>query len=525
VTDHAGITRRQLLGAGAGLTAAAVLGGRAARAAHLVERALTVSPRGSDLEAIEHVVVIMQENRSFDHYFGSYPAVRGFDDHPRGKPGVFAQPWPVGSSQQSTGKLLPYHLDSAVAFAQCAGNVDIPTHSWAPQHQSWAHGRMDAFVTTHSKPHQDGPEQGPLVMGYLNRSDLGFYYALADAFTICDGYFCSVIGPTMPNRLYSLSATIDPDGKAGGPVVETPGFDNSAQAVGSVRWETMFERLSDAKIDWKVYQPPGTSAGPSQDNNLALGFNALLYFEQYVSDPTSELYQRGFLPVWPDEFAADVAAGTLPAVSWMIPTVVESEHASAAPALGEQYVAQVLSTLVSNPDVWAKTVVFLVYDENGGFFDHVAPPTPPKGTPGEELTVRPLPKDAHGVTGPIGLGFRVPAMVISPFARGGYICSDTFDHTSLLRFLETRFGVKVPNLTAWRRKTVGDLTATLAIAGADRSVPELPAPPGAPESPQPALCPGSDNEASLLAPAPTLTVPKHQTMPRQERGRRKRRGG
>ena len=217
----------------------------------------------------------------------------------------------------------------------------------------------------------------------------------------------------MPNRLYGLSATIDPDGKDGGPVVETPGFDNAAAAVGSVRWETMFERLSDADVSWKVYQPPGTSAGPGQDSALALGFNALLYFEQYVSD------------------------------------------------------GQILSTLVSNPEVWAKTVVLFMYDENGGFFDHVPPPTAPPGTPGEELTVRPLPKDADGVASPIGLGFRVPAMVISPFSRGGYVCSDTFDHTSLLRFLETRYGVKVPNLSAWRRTTCGDLTSALDFAGAD----------------------------------------------------------
>lgn len=166
----------------------------------------------------------------------------------------------------------------------------------------------------------------------------------------------------------------------------------------------------------------------------------MLYFDQYVSDPSSELYQRAFLPVWPDEFTADVANGTLPQVSWVIPSVVDSEHPSAAPTNGELFIAQVLSTLTSNAEVWSKTVVFLVYDENGGFFDHVAPPTAPKGTAGEELTSSPLPEDAGGTAGPIGLGFRVPGIVISPFSRGGHICSDVFDHTSLLRFLETGSG-------------------------------------------------------------------------------------
>ena len=107
--------------------------------------------------------------------------------------------------------------------------------------------------------------------------------------------------------------------------------------------------------------------------------------------------------------------------------------------------------------------MFVAYDENGGFFDHVPPPTAPPGTGGEWLTASPLPSEASGVAGPIGLGFRVPCLVVSPFSRGGLVCSDVFDHTSLLRFLETRFGVAVPNLSAWRRETVGDLTSTLNL--------------------------------------------------------------
>lgn len=520
--DLQSVTRRGFLGAGIGVAASTALPLRSAGAVELLQRALAVQPRGSDLEAAEHVVICMQENRSFDHYFGSYPAVRGFDDRSGGR-AVFEQPWPDAAQNPSGRPLLPYHLDGASATPQCAGNADTPIHNWAPQHQSWADGRMNGFVKVHSEPANDGPAQGPLVMGYFTRADLPFYYALADAFTICDAYHCSVIGPTMPNRLFALSATIDPDGTHGGPVISTPGPAEAPAAVGSVRWETMFERLSDAGVSWKTYQEPGTSVGSGQPLALALGFNALLYFDQYVNDPSSELYQRAFLPVWPDEFAADVANDTLPSVSWMLPTLVGSEHASATPAVGQRFIGQVLSTLVSNPEVWAKTVVFLVYDENGGFFDHVAPPVAPPGTPGEVLTVDPLPAGVDGISRPIGLGFRVPALVISPFSAGGYVYSETLDHTSLLRFLETRFGVRVPNLTAWRRKTVGDFTATLALARPTRAVPAVLAN-GASDVEIPTDCASVDSEVALLDPAPALTPPTRRRIPRQERGRRKHRG-
>ena len=504
-----GLTRRQFLSAGLATAAAAGLS-RTRAIRELVERAAAVQPAGRGLEAIEHVVILMQENRSFDHYFGVYPGVRGFDDH-KGGLGVFAQAGPDG-------RVLPFHLDGASNTPMCAGSIGVPTHDWAPQHESWNAGRMNRFVQVHSRESFDGPDQGPLVMSYFTREDLPLYYALADAFTICDAYHCSVIGPTMPNRLYALSATIDPAGKNGGPVLFTPDFADAPQAIGSARWETMYERLLDDGVSWKFYQRPGTSVGPGESIALADGFHALLYFEQYLADARSELYRRAFLPVWPDDFTADVANGTLPQVSWVLPSIVDSEHPSAAPTNGELFVAQILSTLTSNPDVWSKTVVFLVYDENGGFFDHVAPPTPPAHTPGEELTVKPLPKEAGGIAGPIGLGFRVPALVVSPFSRGGHVCSDVFDHTSLLRFLEARFGTKPPNLTKWRRKTVGDLTAALDVAQADASVPPLPSLAAA-EARLAKECPANQNPASLLAAPPPLRPPQRPTMPRQERHR------
>jgi phospholipase C len=193
------------------------------------------------------------------------------------------------------------------------------------------------------------------------------------------------------------------------------------------------------------------------------------------------------------------------------------EHPPSPPALGEALTAQVLATLTSNPAVWSKTVFFLMHDENDGWFDHVPPPAAPAGTAGEYVTASPLPPDAHGLRGPIGLGYRVPMLVLSPFSRGGHIASGVFDHTSQLRFLETRFGVRAPNISAWRRSVTGDLTSTLRLGGQpDASVPALPSTAGDTSAGVMAL--GCD-EGDILGATknqPPYPVPVHQSMPRQE---------
>jgi phospholipase C len=177
----------------------------------------------------------------------------------------------------------------------------------------------------------------------------------------------------------------------------------------------------------------------------------------------------------------------------------------------------VIDILASNPKVWSKTVLFITYDENDGFFDHVVPPTPPPGTPGEYLTVDPLPAAANSLAGPIGLGYRVPMLVVSPFTRGGYICSDVLDHTSHLRFLETRFGVSAPNISEWRRKTCGDLTGAFSPKRSDLTIPTL-----APTNPRSKTVTGECTSLQLLEidvsnPAP-YPVPADQKMPPQETG-------
>jgi phospholipase C len=474
------LTRREALrnvglaGLGIGALSAGVDG--------LVATADAKKPKLGTLEDIEHVIIVIQENRSFDHYFGTLSGVRGFGD----KVGRAAFTQHASGTTQR-----PFHLPD-----DCLSDL---THNWGPQHQSWDHGHMNGFLAAHDAADPAGV--GPETMGYYRRKDLPFYYALADKFTICDGYHCSVLGPTDPNRLMSLSAWIDPAGTHGGPVIQTNGLSRN----GKVSWTTMPERLSVHGIDWKVYTAGG---GGFLDN-------VLYYFGQYSTG--SPLAARGIVPAYPNDFMSDLAHGHLPQVSWILFSVGDSEHPGFSGAVqGEIAVRRLLETVMSNEKAWAKTAVFITWDENGGFFDHVAPPVAPPGTAGEYLTVSPLPNDpsfhgvAQGYAGPIGLGFRVPMLVVSPFSRGGLVCSDVFDHTSTLRFLETRFGVEVPNLSAWRRKTCGDLTSAFNFAA-----PPITKRPSLPNPPTPAMCPTTR----------TPPTPLPQGIPTQEKGTRKRPSG
>lgn len=416
----------------------------------------------ANLNTIENVVIFIQENRSFDHYFGSYRGVRGFSD----QSAAFQQPYPGNAGSSPSGMLLPFHLDSSVTNAACTHDI---THDWVPQHQSWNNGAMNGFVTSRLAINAN---DAVLTMGYYNRTDLPYYYAVADAFTICDNYFCSVIGPTDPNRLYTMAASIDPAGQNGGPVLQT--ITDRSSILGRLTYTTMPEQLQARGISWKVYTTP--------DQSILSGLlsdNVLPYFKNF-QDPSSVLYQNAFLPQFPTDFVADAVSGNLPQVSWIIASLIDSDHPPAPALFGELTLSAIISALAANPAQWAKTALFVTYDENGGFFDHVPPVTAPVGTAGEYVTAPAFPDPtvvgSPAITGPIGLGFRVPMLVISPYSRGGFVCSDLFDHTSVLRFLETRFGAEVPNLTAWRRATVGDLTSAFSFAKANQAFPSLPTP-------------------------------------------------
>ncbi|HEV3510586.1 MAG TPA: alkaline phosphatase family protein [Candidatus Sulfotelmatobacter sp.] len=451
------LTRRELLQLGSA-AALAELGLHGCGVSNLVQSAVTGCSKITD---IEHVIILTQENRSFDHYFGSYRGVRGFSDSSN----AFQQPDPSNTTVSPVGTLLPFHLDTSQSNAACTHDI---THDWVPQHQSWDNGKMDGFVTSRLPINSN---DALLTMGYYTRADIPYYYAVADAFTLCDNYFCSVIGPTDPNRLYTMAASLDPDGKNGGPILQTIVSNRSAM-YGRLTYTTMPEQLQARGISWKVYSTPDESilGGILSDNVLS-------YFKNF-QDPSSPLHQNAFGPQFPADFLSDVASGNLPQVSWLIGSILTSEHPPAPSLFGESFLSLIIAALMANPLLWAKTVLFVNYDENGGFFDHVPPVTAPPGTPGEYVTAPAVPDPtvigSPAITGPIGLGFRVPMLIISPFSRGGFVSSDLFDHTSVLRFLETRFGAEVPNLSAWRRATVGDLTTAFNFKGLDLSIPNLP---------------------------------------------------
>ena len=556
------ITRRDVLkvGAAAGVVGAAGLvgatgGGLRPEHARLIDTALASSSSGG-LGDIEHIVILMQENRSFDHYYGTMPGVRNFADTaayssyaggPSTNPNTVLSQTMVDSSGKplytlASGEqfLNPFELVSNPPTVAGQTTNDI-THDWGPQHLVWNNGAMDQWAVQHllndpiakfqlnnllglpiPVPGPSTVPTGLTTMGYYRQSDcLAFYRALADAFTICDGYHCSVIGPTDPNRLMWMSGSLGAhSGDTGGPILTTYVL-NKLQLYGTLNWPTMPELLTEHGVSWKVYQDP-------TGNTF---FNVLDYFKNFTKPSNATQIQNashGLAPVYPIQFAADVAAGTLPKVSWILPPLESCEHPAVPPEYGEYLVSQILQTLLSNPEVWEKTVFLVIYDENGGFFDHVAPLTPgptvtnladlPTGAQaggnfdGEYVTTTSPqnaaggpPSDWGGILGPVGLGFRTPALVISPFSAGGWVCSDTFDHVSTLKLIETVFlqsgtimGSGGLHVSPWRYSSVGDLTAALPnLTVPTYKVPPLPA-------------------TSLLFPG--VAVPSRHQRPHRDRG-------
>ncbi|WP_441247751.1 phosphocholine-specific phospholipase C [Kitasatospora sp. McL0602] len=487
-----------------------------------VRNALALDAPTGDLGTIEHVVIFMQENRSFDHYYGTLRGVRGFNDPaavklPNGDP-VFKQP-------NGSGYVLPFRVDDQF--------LSGTAHDWTSGHAAWNGGRSDQWV----------PKKGTQTMAHFDRSALPFYHALADAFTICDAYHCSELGPTNPNRLYLWSGKLGYE--PGSTTVRAIGNDAWGNpSHPGYTWTSYAERLEGAGRSWKVYQEWDNYGDNSLDfftSFLAVGNKALAYARDDKGNPFPKLeyfyyavqaataarqtqllgqlnqglatlsaaerslYDRGLARVQPGQlattFRADVAAGKLPAVTWIVAPENQSEHPDWGPNTGADLVKQVLDTLASNTAVWNKTLFLLNYDENDGFFDHMPPPAPPVSA-ADGLSTAATTEDVYQ-NEMIGLGMRVPLLVVSPWSRGGKVCSQVFDHTSVLQFLEKWTGVAEPNISPWRRAVCGDLTAALDTTTANVSYPTLPPPvlTGGPRSTNPA--------------PPTV-----QTMPVQEPGTR-----
>ncbi len=470
------MTRRRLIGGSMRVAAAALA---ASLMPPNIRRALAQPFRGGQLSDIKHVVLLMQENRSFDHYFGTMAGVRGFDDPNALKlangMSVFHQP----DEKHPDGYHLPFHLDTRTSSAQ---KIPSTSHAWAVQHEAWNGGKMDKWLPAHRKA--DGAN-GPYVMGYYKRADIPFQFALAEAFTICDMSFCSVLGPTWPNRMAWMTGTIDPDGEFGGPIIA------NKKVSDGYRWTTYAERLEQAGVSWKVYQ---------QSDNY--GTNVLEYFRNFqTADSNSPLYAKAMVRGAEGQFEFDAMNDKLPTVSWIMPTAFQSEHPDYMPADGAAFIASKIDAIAANPDVWAKTAFILTYDENDGIFDHVVPPTPPAGTAKEFV---------HG--DPVGAGFRVPTIVVSPWTAGGWVSSQPIDHTSSLRLLEKITGVREPNISDWRRSTFGDLTSVFRFGDA------MAKPPVLPDTSGPLTL--AHNETSQL-PKPVLPD-SSQVVPEQEPGSRQR---
>jgi phospholipase C len=463
-----GVSRRRFLqatGLGAAAAAAAgASGGTAAAATAGRTAAAHPLPRGwaGTIADLKHVVILMQENRSFDHYFGTLRGVRGFADKQaltwQNGNNVFEQP---DTARTDLGYLLPYRLTD-----QVDGDLD---HSWAGDHEAWSGGLWNNWV----------PAKSEETMGYFTRDEIPFQYAVADAFTICDGYHQAIMAPTSPNRMYFWTGTSS--GWISNPNDYEVDFGSDA---GTPEVTTYPELLQAAGIDWQVYtnHQVGDSGNFPQYFLGDYGDNPLWFYQQYNSTNsrkggTSELARRGAVTAWKSgagaphlskthaayvlsSFIDAVNSSTLPRVSWIVAPAGYCEHPSFTPDYGAHYVNTVLRTLFSNHDLWKSTALFITYDEHDGFFDHQLPPYP-------EATVT----DEYIAGLPIGPGTRVPMLICSPWTRGGYVDSNVYDHTSMLRFLATWTGVQPVNITSWRESVTGDLTAAFDFRHPDFSIP------------------------------------------------------
>ncbi|WP_443751409.1 phosphocholine-specific phospholipase C [Asticcacaulis solisilvae] len=504
--------RRDLLKLGAvGLSAASLLSLQKAMA-------IPANAKTGSLMDVEHVVIFMQENRAFDHYFGTFAGVRGHGDprplRLRNGHSVWRQP----SDEHADGFVMPYWADSKTSSAYVMGGGD-QGHAEAVSIVNGGH--FDGWGTSRQMHNR---------MTHYKAADLPYYHALASNFTICDAYHCSTLTQTYPNRLHLWTGCNGAGAVGGEPVLSNYGEDETPSAdmaedrpMQPYTWTTYAERLEKAGVSWKVYQ--------EYDN---FGDNILHCFASFrPCDRSSNLYKRG--RSWVSEhrsgadrkrsdgeqlveaFRADIAAGTLPQVSWIVTAAALSEHPSYTPAEGENVCARLIAALTDHPEVFAKTVFIINYDEAGGLFDHMPPPMPPadetEGWSGVSTAGEFQDYDRHPVgpirgRHPLGLGIRIPAIIVSPWTRGGYVCSEVFDHVSTLKFLERRFGVMEPNISPWRRAVSGDLTSAFDFSAPVTATLSLPS---------------TDDYKARLAHAasqPSLRIPDVQSaggQPRQQR--------
>ncbi len=479
-----------------------------------IRRALALPALGrrGTIHDVRHIVLLMQENRSFDHYFGTLRGVRGFGDR---HPVPLASGLPVWQQSDGSRPVPPFHLDAETTSAL---RVASTPHTFADAQAAWNQGRFGHWPLIKT----------PLAMGHYQREDIPFQFALADAFTLCDAYHCSLTTGTDPNRVMFFSGSNhDPERRRRGEncddrhaevnnlrcevrgALPSPGYIYQGNPFA---WPTLPDLLQAAGISWRIYQDPN-------DNWSGLMHGGLAFESFRNARPGSPNYDQGMTHWSLERFAEDAARGTLPQVSWILPPRRWSEHpGGSSPPEGAEFTSRVLDALTANPRTWGQSALFVVFDENDGFFDHVPPPAPPSflsggGQAGKSTLpleglyfADPDQKYVHAddpyrsPLRPWGLGPRVPLYVVSPWSRGGWVNSQVFDHTSIGQFIEKRFGIVIPSVSRWHRAVCGDLTTAFDFA--ERNAGELPPLPKATRSAEriraarakPAPAPPSDPE-------------------------------
>lgn len=478
----------------------------------LIKKALAVDAHNvsGTINDVQHIVILMQENRSFDHYFGTMKGVRGFGDR---------FPIPLESGQrafvQSDGKrdFSPYRANKKTMNAAL---VNGTPHDFPDTQAAWNQGKYGFWPMFKT----------PYAMAYYTREEIPFQYALAESFTISDAHHCSIATGTDPNRIVFWSGSnFDPEKRAAGinctdadsePVnlrcwiegsMPEPGYTYRGSAL---QWDTIPDVLQKAGINWRIYQDP--------NDNWDGAMHGCLAFESFRNaKPGSPIYENGMKHWSLEDLTEHVKNNTLPQVSWILPSQSNSEHPSgpSSPNRGGDFTHQVLTAITANPEVWSKTVFFLTFDENDGLFDHLPAPAVPSynidGTLAGKSTLdlagmyfnndkgdSEFPNPFHAasmskggpvrtrvyqdkrdtITGnvrPWGLGPRVPLYIVSPWSKGGWVDSQVADHTSVGQFIEKRFNVKIPAISPWHRAVSSDLTSAFDFVNPNDPVfPRLP---------------------------------------------------
>lgn len=492
--------------------------GMASVSSAAVIKAMAIDPElGSSFYDAEHIVFLMQENRSFDHMFGTMKGVRGFNDpHPHIQPDG-NKVWLQKDGQGFT--YVPFHVDINKTKITWQGGLP---HSWNDQVAARNGGKYDQWV----------PVKTQMTLAYYDRKDIPFYYALGDAFTVCDQHFCSSLTGTTPNRLFFFTGTVRGE-KSANQIAVVNNDQAESQNNVFVDWPTFQETLEDNGVDWRIYQnelwtsklPEGevddwlgnygdnpieyvsrhhvklsayfrengdhTVKPPLSAAEVQAKYDQLSQREKNLIDKAfqTNIKEKDYLELEPftftndqgksetinipkgdifHQFRKDVDSGKLPTVSWLVAPQRFSDHTS-SPLYGTWYVSEALDILTKNPEVWKKTIFILTYDENDGYFDHQPPfvvPDPNDPATGKVSAGINYATDFENKKGsPIGLGYRVPFVVASPWSRGGFVNSQVFDHTSSLLFMEkwlskkTGKQIKSDNISDWRRAICGDLTS------------------------------------------------------------------